>query len=58
MRMDDPAPTFAYFARELGARHPSLAYLHVIEPRTNGPEDREVKPNEVCSVKKISIDMD
>ena len=45
--MKDPRPTFAYLVTELAARHPSLAYLHLIEPRIAGNVDREVLENEV-----------
>ncbi|KAJ7348519.1 hypothetical protein DFH08DRAFT_914338 [Mycena albidolilacea] len=36
MGMADPLPTFSYVVSELAARHPSLAYLHLVEPRVNG----------------------
>ncbi|EPQ51259.1 FMN-linked oxidoreductase [Gloeophyllum trabeum ATCC 11539] len=37
MREKDPKATFSYFLRRLRDLHPSLAYLHMIEPRTDGP---------------------
>ncbi|KAK7008408.1 putative inactive dehydrogenase EasA [Favolaschia claudopus] len=37
MLMKDPIPTFSYVISELAKRHPSLAYLHLVEPRINGP---------------------
>ncbi|KAH9945536.1 hypothetical protein B0H21DRAFT_822999 [Amylocystis lapponica] len=40
MRMADPVPTFTYFVAQLAARHPDLAYVHVVEPRVQGPLDR------------------
>lgn len=48
MRMDDPLPTFTYLVTELAARHPNLAYLHLVEPRISGDEDaREATQREV-----------
>ncbi|KAK0210037.1 hypothetical protein DFS33DRAFT_1251295 [Desarmillaria ectypa] len=41
MKMDDPKPTFAYFASQLKVRQPLLAYLHIVEPRVVGLYDRE-----------------
>lgn len=41
MGMEDPIPQFAYFVKEVKKRFPSLAYLHVIEPRVNGNITRE-----------------
>ncbi|KAJ7642833.1 putative NADPH2 dehydrogenase chain OYE2 [Mycena rosella] len=40
MGMQDPLPTFSYLVSELAARHPTLAYLHLIEPRISGDEPR------------------
>ena len=31
MRMDDPIPTFSHLVCQLAAKHPNLAYLHVVE---------------------------
>ncbi|KAI0049821.1 FMN-linked oxidoreductase [Auriscalpium vulgare] len=39
--MLDPKPTFSYLVRELAARVPDLAYLHVIEPRVQGSYDAD-----------------
>ncbi|KAF9650567.1 NADH:flavin oxidoreductase/NADH oxidase [Thelephora ganbajun] len=39
-RMEDPKPTFAYFVSQVKERFPSLAYLHVVEPRVAGNRDR------------------
>ena len=41
MRMGDPKPTFSYFVSQAKERFPDLAYLHAIEPRMNGGDDRE-----------------
>ncbi|KAJ6608510.1 NADH:flavin oxidoreductase/NADH oxidase [Mycena sp. CBHHK59/15] len=34
--MDDPKPTYTYLVSQLKALHPSLAYLHIVEPRISG----------------------
>lgn len=47
MRMDDPIPTFSYLIQQIVERHPNLAYIHMIEPRVNGPGDRVAKEGEV-----------
>ncbi|KAE9405238.1 NADH:flavin oxidoreductase/NADH oxidase [Gymnopus androsaceus JB14] len=39
MGMDDPRPTFTYLAQQIKHLHPSLAYIHVIQPRINGNFD-------------------
>jgi len=44
MRMADPKPTYAHLVTELRARHPDLAYLHVVEPRVDGLHDVDVIP--------------
>ncbi|KAF9077407.1 hypothetical protein BDP27DRAFT_1379648 [Rhodocollybia butyracea] len=36
MRMNDPKPTFRYFVEELKKAHPTLSYIHVVEPRSQG----------------------
>ena len=41
MRMEDPRPTFAHFVSRAKERFPDLAYLHVVESRVSGIEDRE-----------------
>jgi NADPH2 dehydrogenase len=46
MGMKDPIPTFSYIATQIRDRHPNFAYLHAIEPRVHGFEDRESLPNE------------
>ena len=41
MRMEDPKPTFAYFASQAKERFPDLAYLHAAEPRVGGTDDQD-----------------
>ncbi|KAL1752240.1 hypothetical protein FB107DRAFT_220310 [Schizophyllum commune] len=36
MGMADPVPQFSHFVSQLVARHPALAYVHVVEARVNG----------------------
>ncbi|KAF8309843.1 FMN-linked oxidoreductase [Clavulina sp. PMI_390] len=36
MRMTDPIPTFTYLIEQIKERHPSLMYLHMIEPNVFG----------------------
>jgi NADPH2 dehydrogenase len=36
MRMKDPVPQFSYIISQLADRHPSLSYLHLVEPRAIG----------------------
>ncbi|KAJ7749804.1 hypothetical protein DFH07DRAFT_828423 [Mycena maculata] len=40
MAMADPIPTFSYVISQLAARHPNLAYIHLVEPRINGNTTR------------------
>ncbi|KZP23958.1 NADH:flavin oxidoreductase/NADH oxidase [Athelia psychrophila] len=40
MRMADPIPTFAHLVSALLAAHPTLAYVHAVEPRVSGVSDR------------------
>ncbi|RDB18244.1 putative inactive dehydrogenase EasA [Hypsizygus marmoreus] len=40
MGMQDPVPQFTHFVSTLKAKHPTLAYIHVVEPRINGNADR------------------
>lgn len=47
MRMKDPIPQFSHVISELAKRHPSLAYIHLVEPRVTGFIDREVQAGEV-----------
>lgn len=37
--MKDPVPTFTYLVKQIAQRYPSLAYLHVLEPRATGDTD-------------------
>ncbi len=46
--MDDPIPTFSYFVQQIVDKHPNLAYLHVVEPRVSGVDDRVPTADEVC----------
>ncbi|KAK9383872.1 uncharacterized protein V2V93DRAFT_319294 [Kockiozyma suomiensis] len=46
MGMRDPYPTFAYLLSELEKRYPNLAYVHYIEGRVSGSEDRTVTEEE------------
>ncbi|KAJ6555716.1 hypothetical protein B0H10DRAFT_1847694 [Mycena sp. CBHHK59/15] len=41
MAMPDPLPTFSYVLSQLAARHPGLAYVHLVEPRINGSVTRD-----------------
>ncbi|KAJ7666381.1 hypothetical protein B0H17DRAFT_1090038 [Mycena rosella] len=41
MGMIDPIPTFSYVISALAARHPDLAYVHLIEARINGNAARD-----------------
>ena len=48
--MSDPKPTFSYLVEQLAQRFPSTAFLHLVEPRVQGGQDREVEPGEVRGV--------
>ena len=41
MKMEDPKPTFSYFVSQVKERFPNTAYIHAIEPRVAGIEDRQ-----------------
>ncbi|KAJ7481910.1 hypothetical protein FB451DRAFT_1444661 [Mycena latifolia] len=41
MGMPDPLPTFSHVISQLATRHPTLAYIHLVEPRVNGNVARE-----------------
>ncbi|KAI0701986.1 putative NADPH2 dehydrogenase chain OYE2 [Cytidiella melzeri] len=43
MRMENPVPTFKYIVEQLAERHSSLAFIHLVEPRVSGAEDRNPK---------------
>ncbi|KAG6852440.1 hypothetical protein C0991_011929 [Blastosporella zonata] len=47
MCLDDPTTQFSYFVKTLKARHPNLAYLHLIEARILGNTDRIAGVHEV-----------
>jgi NADPH2 dehydrogenase len=36
MKMANPVPQFSHFVTSLKSKHPTLAYLHVVEPRIDG----------------------
>jgi NADPH2 dehydrogenase len=36
MKMADPVPQFSYIISQLASRHPSLSYIHLVEPRAVG----------------------
>ncbi|KAI0076952.1 NADH:flavin oxidoreductase/NADH oxidase [Panus rudis PR-1116 ss-1] len=40
MRMKDPIPTFSYLIKKIVDLYPDLAYIHVVEPRVEGIEDK------------------
>ncbi|KAI0342276.1 NADH:flavin oxidoreductase/NADH oxidase [Trametopsis cervina] len=46
MGMEDPIPQFRYLVQQMSERFPKLAFIHVVEPRVEGAEDREVKQGE------------
>ena len=46
MGMEDPIPTFTEFATRVRDVYPNFAWLHIVEPRVNGYQSREVKPGE------------
>ena len=47
MRMDEPKPTFSHLVKELADKYTNLAYIHVVEPRVEGNDDREPDEGEV-----------
>lgn len=47
MGLEDPVPTFSYVVQQLSERQPNLGFIHVIEPRTDGLNDRTPAPGEV-----------
>ncbi|EKM53294.1 uncharacterized protein PHACADRAFT_98495 [Phanerochaete carnosa HHB-10118-sp] len=46
MRMADPKPGFSHLVSEIARRWSSLAYIHLVEPRVDGSDDREVQEGE------------
>lgn len=49
MRIPDPIPQFSYVVEQIAKRQPNLAFIHVVEPRVQGSEDRDAPASEVCS---------
>ncbi|KAK9382887.1 uncharacterized protein V2V93DRAFT_363743 [Kockiozyma suomiensis] len=49
---DDPYPQYSYIINQMKARHPKLAYLHVVEPRVNGTVDRTLEAGETSDIYK------
>lgn len=41
MRMEDPKPTFTYLVSRIKELYPKLSFIHMIEPRVEGPADVE-----------------
>jgi NADPH2 dehydrogenase len=54
MREKNPIPTFSYLIQQLHDRFPSLAYLHLVEPRIKG--DNDAKAKEAGSIQEDSND--
>ncbi len=46
MAQPDIEATFGHFAREIKARHPDFAYLHLVESRAAGVEDKDAPDTE------------
>ncbi|KAJ3551584.1 hypothetical protein NM688_g4618 [Phlebia brevispora] len=44
MGMKNPIPQFSYIMSELAQRHPSLAYVHLVEPRVYSCDDMKIPP--------------
>ena len=44
MKMDDPKPTFSYIVSEIKKAHPTLSYIHVMEPRAESQDILEKDP--------------
>lgn len=53
--MKDPIPTFTYLVRKIKESHPDLAWIHVVEPRVTGHDEREILPGEVCCSSLLSF---
>ena len=45
--MKDPKPQFSYVIENIKKNHPDFAYVHVVEPRVSGQQDRAVEEGEV-----------
>ena len=46
MRMDDPYPTFSHLVTQIRQLYPRFAYIHILEPRAAGGQDRVPLPGE------------
>ncbi|KAH8110922.1 NADH:flavin oxidoreductase/NADH oxidase [Phellopilus nigrolimitatus] len=46
MRMEHPEPTFAHLVRRIRETHPRFAFIHVVEPRIAGDNDRVAQAGE------------
>ncbi|KAI0826125.1 FMN-linked oxidoreductase [Irpex lacteus] len=46
MRIPDPIPQFSYVVEQIAKRQPNLAFIHVVEPRVQGSEDRDAPASE------------
>lgn len=46
MGMINPIPTYTYLVTQLAQRHPTLAYIHVVEPRVVGRMDMDILEGE------------
>ncbi|KAI0086369.1 FMN-linked oxidoreductase [Irpex rosettiformis] len=46
MGMKDPVPTYSYIVEKIKERHPTLAFVHVVEPRVDAYIDRPPLENE------------
>ena len=50
MLMEDPIPTYTHIVQKLLERHPSLAFLDLVEPGAKGAGDGEALPDQVCTL--------
>lgn len=50
MGMADPKPQFSYLISQLKQRHPTLAYLHAVEARLDGLDDKPDAPADANDV--------
>jgi NADPH2 dehydrogenase len=56
--MADPLPTFTYLISSIRERHPDFAYLHMVEPRIDGSQDRSIEPSPVDSLDSLDFARD
>lgn len=47
MLMEDPVPTYTHIVRKLAERHPSLAFLDLVEPGVKGAGDGDTIEGQV-----------